>query len=73
MTHPNLEMLRIAVKNLGELADEMVLVGGCRTGLLITDEGAVEVRTRYNVDSSVKVTSYGLSNTFAEAKENGLP
>jgi hypothetical protein len=40
MTHPNLEMLRSAVVNLGDLADEMVFVGGCTTGLLITDEGA---------------------------------
>ena len=35
MTNPNLEMLRGAVKNLGELADEMVFVGGCTTGLLV--------------------------------------
>ena len=32
MTHPNLEMLRIAVENLGELANEMVFGGGCETG-----------------------------------------
>ena len=30
MTHPNLEMLRIAVENLGTLADEMIFVGGWR-------------------------------------------
>ena len=42
MTNPNLEMLRIAVENLGKLADEMVFVGGCTTGLLITNEGAAE-------------------------------
>ena len=56
MTHPNLEMLRAAVKNLGELADEMVFVGGCTTGLLITDEGAAEVRATDDVDSIVEVT-----------------
>lgn len=28
MTHPNLEMLRAAVKNLGDLVNEMVFVGG---------------------------------------------
>lgn len=66
MTHPNLEMLRAAVKNLGELADEMVFVGGCTTGLLITDEGAAEVRATDDVDSIVEVTSYGQYNTFAE-------
>jgi len=26
-------MLRIAIENLGELADEMVFVGGCMTGV----------------------------------------
>ena len=66
MTHPNLEMLRLAVENLGTLADEMVFVGGCTTGLLITDEGAAEVRATDDVDSIVEVTSYGQYNTFAE-------
>ncbi|MEJ7862596.1 MAG: hypothetical protein WKF90_13280 [Pyrinomonadaceae bacterium] len=66
MIHPNLEMLREAVRNLGELADEMVFVGGCTTGLLISDEGAAEVRATDDVDSIVKVTSYAQYNTFAE-------
>jgi len=66
MTNPNLEMLRIAIENLGELADEMVFVGGCTTGLLITDEGAAEVRATDDVDSIIEVTSYAQYNTFAE-------
>ncbi len=66
MTNPNLEMLRIAVENLGDLANEMIFVGGCTTGLFITDEGAAEVRTTDDVDSIVEVTSYGQYNTFAE-------
>jgi predicted nucleotidyltransferase len=66
MSNPNLEMLRIAVENLGEIADEMVFVGGCTTGLFITDEGAAEVRATDDVDSIVEVTSYGQYNTFAE-------
>jgi predicted nucleotidyltransferase len=66
MTHPNLEMLREAVRNLGELAEEMVFVGGCTTSLLITDEGAAEVRAIDDVDSIVEVTSYAQYNTFAE-------
>ncbi len=66
MTNPNLEMLRIAIENLGELADEMVFVGGCTTGLLITDEGAADVRATDDVDSIVEVTSYAQYNTFAE-------
>lgn len=66
MSNPNLEMLRIAVENLGELADEMIFVGGCVTGLLITDEGAAEVRTTHDMDLIIEVTSYGQYNTFAE-------
>ncbi len=66
MTNPNLEMLRIAIENLGELADEMVFVGGCTTGLLITDDGAAEVRATDDVDSIIEVTSYGQYNAFSE-------
>ncbi len=66
MNNPNLKMLLIAVKNLGELADEMVFVGGCTTGLLVTDEGAAEVRATDDVDSIIEVTSYAQYNTFSE-------
>jgi predicted nucleotidyltransferase len=66
MTNPNLEMLRIAIENLGELADEMVFVGGCTTGLLITDEGAAEIRATDDVDTIIEVTSYAEYNIFAE-------
>jgi hypothetical protein len=59
MPNPNLEMLRIAVKNLDYLNDELVYVGGCTTGLFITDEGAGEVRTTRDVDTIVEATTYG--------------
>jgi hypothetical protein len=63
MSNPNLQMLRVAVKNLGELADEMVFVGGCTTGVRITDEGAAEVRATDDVDSIVEVTSQAQQET----------
>ena len=44
MADTNIEMLRIAVENVGALKDELVFVGGCTTGLLITDEGAAQPR-----------------------------
>ena len=66
MTNPNLEMLRVAIENLGELTAEMVFVGGCTTGLLITDEGAAEVRATDDVDTIIEVTSYAEYNIFAE-------
>ncbi len=58
MTNLNFEMLRIAVKNLDGLADELVFVGGCTTGLFITDEGAAEVRPTDDVDAIVEAVSY---------------
>ncbi len=44
---PNLENLIEAVTLLGSLADEMVFLGGCVTGLLLSDPGAPPVRTAY--------------------------
>jgi len=35
--NPNIEILEIAVDALGPLAHEMVFLGGCATGLLLTD------------------------------------
>ncbi len=53
MSNPNLEMLGVAVKNLGDLVAEMVFAGVCTTGLLITNEGAAEVPVTDEVDSIV--------------------
>lgn len=66
MPSPNLEMLRIAVKNLDYLTDELVFVGGCTTGLLITDEGAAEVRITKDVDTIVEAATYAQYDKFAE-------
>ncbi len=55
---PNLENLIEAVTLLGSLADEMVFLGGCATGLLLSDPGAPPVRTTLDVDVIVEVTSY---------------
>jgi hypothetical protein len=45
--NPNLTILRLVVEQLGDLADEMVFVGGCATGLLITDVAAPHMRIRF--------------------------
>lgn len=55
--NPNLEILMLAVEQLGELADEMVFVGGCATGLLITDPAAPPIRVTRDVDAIVHVVS----------------
>lgn len=55
--HPNIEILMFAVDRLGALADEMVFLGGCATGLLITDPAAPPIRITRDVDAIVQVVS----------------
>ena len=50
MANPNLEMLRLAVMRLGELADELVFVGGSTTGLFITDVALADNRPTKDID-----------------------
>ena len=57
MENPNLEILMLAVNQLSELVDEMVFIGGCATGLLITDTAAPPIRVTKDVDAIVQVTS----------------
>ena len=56
--NPNLEILMLAVEQLRELADEMVFLGGCATGLLITDIASPPVRVTRDVDAIVQVVSH---------------
>jgi len=71
--NPNLDILTAAVHRLGPLADSMVFLGGCATGLLITDPAAPLVRTTVDVDVIVEVASlvqyHRLSN---QLREQGL-
>jgi len=55
--NPNLEILSSAVHRLGPLADAMVVLGGCATGLLLTDSAAAPVRATLDVDAIVEVAS----------------
>ena len=57
MENPNIEILMLAVDQLEELTDEMVFIGGCATGLLITDTAAPPIRVTKDVDAIVQVTS----------------
>ena len=56
--NPNIEILTTAVEKLGELTNKMVFVGGCATGLLITDQAAPPIRVTVDVDAIVQVTSH---------------
>ncbi len=53
--NPNLEILMLAVDQLDYLADKMVFLGGCATGLLITDPAAPPIRVTRDVDAIVAV------------------
>lgn len=55
--NPNLEILEFAIEQLDELANEMVFLGGCATGLLITDPAAPPIRVTKDVDAIVQVFS----------------
>jgi len=55
--NPNLEIMEIAVARLGALAEEMVFLGGCATGLLITDAVAPPIRVTKDVDVIAEVAS----------------
>lgn len=65
-SNPNLLLLETAVSRLGPLINELVFVGGCATGLLITDVAAPPVRSTIDVDVIVQVLSkteyYALSD-----------
>jgi len=80
--NPNLQILEMAVEQLGVLANEMVFLGGCATGLLITDPAAPPIRVTRDVDAIVQVSSradyYQLSDKlrergFREDTSDGAP
>jgi predicted nucleotidyltransferase len=55
--NPNLEILELTVERLGPLADQVVFLGGCATGLLLTDAAAPAIRATRDVDVIVEVGS----------------
>ena len=66
MNDPNLPLLEAAVRLLQPLLDELVLVGGCATGLLITDPAAGGIRPTKDVDTITEVASYAEYARLAE-------
>lgn len=66
MNDPNLPQLVRAAEALRPLLPELVFVGGCITGLLITDPGAPSPRGTMDVDAIVEVTSYEQYSRFGE-------
>lgn len=67
---PNLDALQAVAKELEPLLGDLVLVGGCAVGLLITDRARPPVRPTVDVDVLTEVTSrpsyYELSDKLRE-------
>lgn len=66
MNNPNLPLLQAAARLLEPLLDELVFVGGCATGLLITDPAAPGIRPTMDVDAIAEIASYGECVRFSE-------
>ena len=59
MTDPNRALFESVVCLLGPVLDELVFVGGCTTGLFLTDLAAGGIRPTKDVDAIVEANSYG--------------
>lgn len=58
MADPNRALFEAVVRLLAPVLNELVFVGGCTTGLFITDPAAGGIRITRDVDAIVDVTSY---------------
>ena len=66
MADPSRVRFESVVRLLVPVLDELVFVGGCMTGLLITDPAAGGVRPTKDVDAIADVTSYAKYTALAE-------
>jgi hypothetical protein len=57
ITNPNLELLEVAVRQLDDLIERLVFLGGCATGLLLTDPAAPPIRVTQDVDVITEVAT----------------
>ena len=71
--NPNEALLLSAVQKLVPLLDRLAFVGGCVTGLLVTDPGAAPVRSTSDVDAIVELAStvgFGFTDAFLKEQES---
>jgi hypothetical protein len=66
MKDPNGQLFEAAARLLRPLLHELVFLGGSATGLLISDQGAPNVRATDDVDVITEVGSYGQYGTLCE-------
>jgi predicted nucleotidyltransferase len=70
---PNLAKVELIAHALGSLRDELVFVGGCAAGLLMTDAAATMARVTYDVDLVVEVAAlHGYHRMEAEFTRLGF-
>ena len=64
-----MQLVEVVAQALGELCDELVLVGGCAAGLLCTSPNAPPPRVTYDVDVIAEVAAlpayHALEKRFA--------
>ena len=58
MADPNRALFESVVRLLAPVLDDLVFVGGCTTGLFVTDPAAAGVRPTVDVDAIVDVATY---------------
>jgi len=69
----NMELLTLVVYRLEELCDDVTFVGGCITGLLITDKAAPDVRFTVDVDCIINIVTKLEYHNFSEKlRKKGL-
>jgi hypothetical protein len=79
MPNSNTELLKSVAARLGPLLEQLVFVGGCATGLLITDQASGEVRPTFDVDAITEITGYEVLSEklrelgFREDASEGAP
>lgn len=66
MHDPNRQLFESVVRLLAPALDRLVFVGGCTTGMLITDPAAGDVRPTADVDAIADVATYASYDTLAE-------
>lgn len=73
MRDPNRQLLEAAANVLRPLLDELVFLGGCATGLFLTDPAAAGLRPTKDVDTITEVASYAEYAKLSERlRELGL-
>ena len=63
---PNIEMLELVARGFGALVDDVVFLGGCAAGFLVTDPASPPPRETNDVDVIVEVVSHHDYHAFSK-------